>query len=448
MFKALKDKLTSWFSSSSKKIEETAEVETVEETKETQKELEEKADKLIEEAKKEDKEIPEKFNVGTQKYEPDLEKAKEEVEIAKKADKLIEKAKEEPHPQPHLRFDTTRRKAVPDLDKISGEAEAIKKEVKQAIKLEKEIKEVKENILDKQQSTEQLAEKPSFFSKLKSSFSYKITEQEFTNIFDDLEMLLLENNVALEVVEDLKTHLSKKLIDKEIKKQDLEDTIKKELKNSLREIIIEPDNPLELIRIASKPYVILFFGINGTGKTTSISKLANYLKKAGHSIVFAAADTFRAASIEQLSHHAEKLNIPIIKHDYGSDPAAVGFDAIKYAKANNIDVVLIDTAGRMHTKTNLIEEMKKIERVCNPNLKLFVAESIAGNDATEQAKTFHEAITIDGAILSKADIDEKGGTIISISHATNKPIFYLGIGQKYDDLELFNKDKFIESLGL
>jgi fused signal recognition particle receptor len=165
-------------------------------------------------------------------------------------------------------------------------------------------------------------------------------------------------------------------------------------------------------------------------------------------VVLAAADTFRAASIEQIAEHASKLGVPLIKHDYGADPAAVGFDAIKYAEKHNIDVVLIDTAGRMHTKTNLLAEMEKICRVTKPDLKIFVAESIAGNDATEQAKSFHEMIEIDGSILSKVDVDEKGGTIISVSHATRKPIFYLGTGQKYEDLELFDKQKYIENLGL
>ena len=183
-------------------------------------------------------------------------------------------------------------------------------------------------------------------------------------------------------------------------------------------------------------------------KTTSIAKLTSLLQKNNLSVVLAAADTFRAASIEQIQIHADKLKVPLIKHDYGADPSAVGFDAIKYAKKHRIDVVLIDTAGRMHTKTNLLQEMEKICRVTNPDLKIFVAESIAGNDATEQAKSFHEMIEIDGSILSKADIDEKGGTIISISHATNKPIFYLGTGQKYKDLQLFDKQEFIENLGL
>jgi len=192
----------------------------------------------------------------------------------------------------------------------------------------------------------------------------------------------------------------------------------------------------------------VFFGINGTGKTTTIAKVANLLLKNKISCVLAAGDTFRAASIEQIQHHADNLNLKVIKHDYGADPAAVAFDAIKHAKAHNIDAVLIDTAGRMHTSGNLLSEMEKICRVTDPDLKIFVAESIAGNDAIQQAKNFDETIGIDGAILTKADVDDKGGTAISISYVTKKPILFLGTGQEYDNIEVFNKEKFIEHLGL
>jgi len=302
--------------------------------------------------------------------------------------------------------------------------------------------------LDSSES-EPLVIKKSFFEKIKSTFTYKITPEDFDSLFEDLDMLLLENNVAMEVVENIKLKLSKKLIGKEIKKNDLEEIIKKELKSTLNEILIDPDDPINAIKLKKeKPFIMLFFGINGSGKTTSIAKLTYQLKQKGFSVVLAAADTFRAASIEQISEHAKKLNVPLIKHDYGADPAAVGFDAIKYAKSHHIDVVLIDTAGRMHTKTNLMSEMEKIVRVTNPDLKIFVAESIAGNDAIEQAKSFHKSVNIDGSILSKADVDEKGGTIISISAITHKPIFYLGTGQTYNDLKLFNKQEFIDSLGL
>ena len=211
-------------------------------------------------------------------------------------------------------------------------------------------------------------------------------------------------------------------------------------------MLIEPDDFLDAVKL-KQPFVIVFFGINGTGKTTTIAKIANLLLKNKISCVLAASDTFRAASIEQLQIHADKLKIKLIKHDYGADPAAVAFDAIKHAKAHKIDVVLIDTAGRMHTKENLLSEMEKICRVTKPDLKIFVAESIAGNDAIQQAKNFNETIGIDGAILTKADVDEKGGTAISISYIIKKPIFFLGTGQNYSDLKSFDKTEFIKELG-
>jgi len=162
----------------------------------------------------------------------------------------------------------------------------------------------------------------------------------------------------------------------------------------------------------------------------------------------AAADTFRAASIEQIKEHSDKLGIKLISHDYGSDPASVGFDAIKYAKKNKIDVVLIDTAGRMHSEKNLLKELEKINRVNTPDLKIFVGEATTGNDSIEQVRSFNYAIGIDGIILTKADTDEKGGTALSVGYVTKKPILYLGTGQEYKDLTPFNKTKFIEELGL
>jgi fused signal recognition particle receptor len=197
-----------------------------------------------------------------------------------------------------------------------------------------------------------------------------------------------------------------------------------------------------------KPYIIAFFGINGSGKTTSIAKIANMLKENRISCVLAASDTFRAASIEQLQQHADKVGVKMIKHSYGADPAAVAFDAIKHAKAKNIDVVLIDTAGRMHSNQNLLDEMRKIIRVAKPDLKIFVGESITGNDCVEQAKTFNEAVGIDGIILAKADVDEKGGAAVSVSYITKKPIMYLGVGQKYSDLQEFDSGIVVKGLGL
>ena len=500
MFGKFKEKLKGWFSSSAEKIvdEGTASEDAVGPEAEVveQEEAEDNVEGSIQKPTKETKgksAASEKSmeSEGNKKSKKDKAKEKEEREIAK-VEKLIEDAKDKKGENVPSKFDAYNRKTIPDLEKIEEEAETIKKDVDEGKKKKKEDKKEKKEV-DKFEAELERAdkiieeakdnevgdipskfnvgtqkyepdvdylgkgevkmeglseEKKGFFARMKSSFSYKITEDEFNSIFDDLELLLLDNNVALDAVDDIKDSLKKKLVGKEIKKDELEDEIKSELKRAIQEILIEPDNPLEFIKIAEKPYKILFFGINGTGKTTSIAKITSFLKAAGFSVVLAAGDTFRAASIEQIQEHADKLDVPLIKQDYGADPAAVGYDAIQYAKKNNIDVVLIDTAGRMHTKTNLMAEMEKIVRVTEPDLKIFVAESVAGNDAVDQAKAFHEALDIDGTILSKADIDEKGGTVISVSHATHKPIFYLGTGQNYCDLELFNKQKFIESLGL
>jgi len=335
--------------------------------------------------------------------------------------------------------------------------EEIKPEREVTEKLMNDIKHEKIEIKAPEEKFEEEVEKlegerKGFFAKLRGIFVYKITKNDFEGIFSDLEMLLLENNVALEVVEKIKKEMETELIDKEIKKDNLEKEIKNGLKKALENIILEPEDTIKTVKEFKKqnkkPFIILFFGINGAGKTTSIAKLCYILQKNNLSCVLAAADTFRAASIEQLQIHADKLKVPMIKSNYGSDPSAVSFDAIKYAEHHNIDVVLIDTAGRMHTKENLLKEMEKICRVTKPNLKVFTAEAIAGNDATEQARSFNSMIDINGTILSKTDVDEKGGTIISISYITKKPILYLGTGQKYEDLELFDKGKFIKQLGL
>jgi fused signal recognition particle receptor len=259
--------------------------------------------------------------------------------------------------------------------------------------------------------------------------------------------------VALEVSEKIIKQLKEKIIGKELLKKEVEDEIKDALKEIIKEILIEPFDLAEKIKEknsdqSKEPYVILFCGINGTGKTTTIAKIAEHLKKKNISCVLAAADTFRAASIEQIQKHGERIGVKVISHEYGSDPASVGFDAVKYAKKNFINCVLIDTAGRMHTSKNLLKEIEKISKVCKPDSKIFVGESITGNDAIEQVKSFDWAIGIDGIVLTKADIDEKGGTALSVGYVTKKPILYLGTGQEYNKIEVFNKNKFIEKLGL
>jgi fused signal recognition particle receptor len=324
------------------------------------------------------------------------------------------------------------------LKKAENESEdissgIIEKEIK-IEKREKKAKEKKETLNKKQTTTEEKSEKKQL--KLKNGLS----DDKFEELFEELELILLENNVSYEVVLKIKDLLKQRIVG-ENKKVNLE----KILKEVLNEILIEFDNLIELIKKSDKPYVILFVGINGCGKTTTLSKLAYLLLKNKLSVCFAAADTFRAASIEQLQFHADKLNVPLIKKDYGSDPASVGYDAINYARKNKIDVVLIDTAGRMNNRDSLMKEIEKIARVNKPNLKIFLGESITGNDATRQAKDFNDAVGIDGIILSKADVDSKGGAAISVSHVTQKPIFYLGIGQNYSDLKEFKKQDLIDN---
>ena len=296
--------------------------------------------------------------------------------------------------------------------------------------------------------------KEGFFERIKSKIQkVKISEKEFEVYSDDLEMLLIENNVALEVAQKIIKELRERVVGKEFLRKEIESEIRDGLKEIIENILVEPFSIVDKIREkasdqSKEPYVILFCGINGTGKTTTIAKIADHLKKNGISCVFAASDTFRAASIEQLKIHGEKLGVYVISQEYGADPAAVAFDAIKYAKKNFINCVLIDTAGRMHTAKNLIREIEKISKVCKPDLKIFVGESITGNDIIEQVKSFDWAINLDGIVLTKADIDEKGGTALSVGYILKKPILYLGTGQEYNKIEPFNKQKFIEKLGL
>jgi len=394
MFGKLKEKLKSWIGKSEKPEKKAEKPKKIEKTKEKTIKKKEKPTKKLptdEELKKQAEEIPDsqnvplKFEVGQQQYIPDTE----EIEKTK--------TKETPKEEPK--------------------------------------------------------EKKGFLSKLISKISgTKIQEEHVNEIFESLEIILLENNVALEVVDKIHQDLKKELIGSEVKKSEIENKILQTLKNSILDVLIDPPNLIDQIKSHAKkskdPFVIIFFGINGSGKTTSIAKLAHLLKANNISCLLAAADTFRAAAVEQLNIHAERIKIPIIKSQYGSDPTSVAYDAKKYAQKNKIQCVLIDTAGRMYTKENLIKQMEKIIRIIQPDLKIFVGESITGNDATQQARTFHEAIGIDGMILSKADVDEKAGTILSVSYVTGKPIYFLGTGQSYKDLQEFKKSNVIKNLGL
>ena len=348
-------------------------------------------------------------------------------------------------------FGFLKKKLKSVVDRFSSEAEKSAGPEKSVIK-EKKPNAAAEEIRpaeEKKEAEEAKPEKKSFAKRLTEKLTkVTVSEEKFDELFWDMEVALLENNVAVEVIDRIKSNLKKQLAGRPISKSGVKETIKQSLKDSIEELfIVKKIDLLEKVK-EKKPFVILFVGINGSGKTTTIAKTAKLLQDNGFSCVMAAADTFRAAAIQQLEKHADILKVRLIKHDYGSDPAAVAFDAIKYAGAKNIDAVLIDTAGRLHSNTNLVEEMKKIVRVSKPDLKIFVGESITGNDCVEQAKKFNEAIGIDGIILAKADIDERGGAAISISHVTQKPILFLGTGQKYSDLKPFDPDMIVGSLGL
>ncbi|AFL94234.1 signal recognition particle GTPase [Thermococcus cleftensis] len=278
----------------------------------------------------------------------------------------------------------------------------------------------------------------------------EISEKDVENALWDLEIELLEADVALETVEELKERIKEKLVGQKVK---IGTNKKAIVEEAVREAVLEVLTPekridlLEMIRSKEeKPFVIAFVGFNGSGKTTTIAKLAHWLKKNGLSVVIAASDTFRAGAIEQVEEHAKRVGVKVIKHSYGADPAAVAYDAIQHAKARGVDVVLIDTAGRNELNRNLMDEMKKIVRVTKPDLVIFVGDSLAGNAVVEQAKQFNEAVKIDGVILTKLDADARGGAALSISHAIGAPILFVGVGQGYDDLKPFDEKWFVERI--
>ena len=262
------------------------------------------------------------------------------------------------------------------------------------------------------------------------------------DLLHELEIGLLEADVALPVAEALTKSVKQALLGKRIDKAfDVEEAVRLALKSAVKQVLSQQEFSLgDRMKAKPPPYVIMFVGINGGGKTTAIAKLANRLQKHGFSCVLAAGDTFRAGAIEQLTIHADKLGCKIIKHQEGSDPAAVAYDAIEHAKARKKAAVLIDTAGRMQTNTNLMDEMKKIKRVAKPDAVFFVGDALAGSDAVEQAKKFDAAIGIDAVILTKIDADAKGGAALSIAKTIGKPIAYVSIGQEYEDFRRFDAD--------
>ncbi|MBN2014814.1 MAG: signal recognition particle-docking protein FtsY [Candidatus Altiarchaeota archaeon] len=273
----------------------------------------------------------------------------------------------------------------------------------------------------------------------------RLSEEDLENILYDLQLDLIQSDVAVETTDAILEKLRSVLSGREIDKKRVHESIEESLRRVLREVLT-PDKEIDVIdfvKNSSKPVVLLFVGVNGSGKTTTVMKVANLLKKNGFSVVLAAGDTFRAGGIEQLATHGENLGIRTISHQRAADSAAVVYDAIEHAKARKIDVVLADTAGRMQTKTNLMDEMRKICRVNKPDLRIFVGDALTGNDAVEQARAFNREIGIDGSILTKMDADVKGGSALAITYETKKPILFVGVGQGIDDLKRFDVDWFI-----
>jgi fused signal recognition particle receptor len=460
MFGFLKDKLKGIVAKFTKKVETEAKEEVVDVEKEVKrpaKKKEEKTPSKVEKkpAKKEGKKPAEKKAKPEKRAK--AEKAEKEAPTVEEKPEFIEAPASEITPEaPKVEVEAP--KIEEEEPKIEAPAEKKgffakifgKKEEKpvEAEKPKPEVK-IEKPAVEEKPAEEVPEEKKGFFGRIKEAITTKkISAEQFDEMFWDLELALLENNAAVEVIEKIKTDLKGDLVDKPIPRTKVQETIVTSLRKSITDLFpVQPPDLLGIVK-QKKPYVVCFVGINGSGKTTSIAKVAHMLKSHGLSVVLAAADTFRAAAIDQLQIHADKLGVKLIRHDYGSDPAAVAFDAIKHAEASNKDVVLIDTAGRLHSNTNLMDELRKIIRVAKPDLKLFVGESITGNDCVEQAQQFNDAVGIDGIILAKADVDEKGGAAISVSYVTKKPILYLGVGQDYKDLQQFDKDKLLASIGL
>jgi fused signal recognition particle receptor len=285
--------------------------------------------------------------------------------------------------------------------------------------------------------------------KLDTFVQKTISEKDLDSVLWELEVSLLENDVSMKACEKIIETLKSELLGSKVglterKKNIIQDALKDAVSQVLNADSVDLEALIKEKKREDGPLVILFVGFNGTGKTTTIAKLAHILKQK-YSVVIAASDTFRAGSQEQLEKHAERVGVKVIKHGYGADPAAVAFDAIKHAKAKDVDVVLVDTAGRAETNKNLMEQMKKIKRVTNPDVTIFVGDALAGNAAVEQAEKFGE-VGIDASILTKIDADARGGAALSISYVTGKPIIYVGNGQEYNDLQPFDSEWLLEKL--
>jgi len=274
-----------------------------------------------------------------------------------------------------------------------------------------------------------------------------VSEKDVSEALDELEMTLLESDVALPVADAIISDIRTGLVGKHRKiGESVDALVVRALKSALLNVLGKGFDLPAYIKAHERPVKILFTGVNGTGKTTTVAKIGAYLKKQGFSVVIGAGDTFRAGAIEQIGVHAERLGIKIIEHQTGADPSAVLFDTVQYAVSHKTDVVLADTAGRFHTKANLMSQLDKIRRVMKPDLIIYVDEAVAGNDAVVRAAEFDKTVGADAIVLTKVDMDSRGGAAISIAHTIGKPLLFLGTGQAYEDIMPFEPEAVVEEL--
>ncbi len=331
---------------------------------------------------------------------------------------------------------------IEDKRELKEEIKEVDKEIKELSNEEKkeEKNEITINENKNQTKKEHTIKYKSKEGGKKPIFSHIIDEKDVDSIYLGIKSALLENNAAISVLDKIHEDLKIELIGKSVSMLNSRKQVEEAVRNSIKDILIDYDIEEFISKVKSKkPFVILIIGVNGAGKTTTIAKLCNFFIEKKIKPVIAAADTFRAASIEQIEVHAKRLRVEVVKHTYGADPAAVAFDAVKHAVSDKDDVVLIDTAGRSDINKNLIEELKKVKRVSKPDMTIFIGDALTGNDVVKQAEIFDKEIGIDFNILSKADVDKKGGAVLSISYVTKKPILFLGTGQEYKDLIPFDK---------
>jgi len=290
----------------------------------------------------------------------------------------------------------------------------------------------------------------SLFGSVKRAATGKalIKREELQRPLEELEMALIQGDVEMSVAQAITDRIEEKLVGQtRAQVQTGEIVVQRAIGDALRDVISVGQFDFDQrIQEAEKPVTIIFTGVNGVGKTTTIAKLARRFQNQGLTPVIANGDTYRAGANEQIEEHAEALDAKIITHQQGGDPAAVIYDAVEYAEANDADVVLGDTAGRLHTSNDLMAQLEKIDRVVDPDMTIFVDEAVAGQDATQRAKQFNDAAEIDGVVLTKADADSQGGAAVSIAHVTGKPILFLGVGQGYEDLERFDPDVIVDRI--